>query len=277
MEKGKKLKKVYVKRASTFDPALKPMRDEGKKDEIDIFAEAAKGIAKASGVDRVQHEASILVTEWAIRGDGKTPHQFLDSRGYSDHQIRAIFKIMPAPDWHSKRELLQNQVTETVVKRHVDLIAEVQETHIKASKLGLAKAIELMSKGQQWKQNGKPVLDKDGNPIKVDLTPAGLLDCMSSVEKAQQIYRRAMGLPNEEAGLKQVLDAVATISGPTNIQNNLNVTINQDPERKEFEEKVSKLTYDDVIELIRHKREMKRKLLDGEVISDKDAAGDSLT
>ncbi len=82
---------------------------------------------------------------------------------------------------------------------------------------------------------------------------------MSSIEKAQQIYRRAMGLPNDEGGLQQILNKLeriretpTTLNLTQNIQQNTAVQV-QAPANP------TDLSYDDIMLLIEAERSRKAK------------------
>jgi hypothetical protein len=79
---------------------------------------------------------------------------------------------------------------------------------------------------------------------------------MAAIEKAQMIYRKAMGLPNDEGGLQQILDKVTQV----NIQNNItNIHGAAAPESEKVKELEKQLSVDDIMDLVKLKREMRKK------------------
>lgn len=252
----KKPKKKHSKRPARSD---KP---------VEITAPAPEDMPDAmlpvdiSGKTRFEHTVEVLIVEWAFFYGNHSPSSFLEFKGYSPGQIANIFRCVPASEWHGKRETAQNRVTETLVKRHVDIIAAVQEEHIKSSKLILAKAVKLLADGDVEYMD-----PETGKKKKRWLRSIDLLNASSSIEKAQKIYRTAMGLPNDEAGMSQILSTLQKIQtaseiaamkpqgGDTHIHNTqVNVTTVQGKTPHE-------LTHDDILLMIEARREQKAKQL----------------
>ena len=229
----------------------KPIPPELKPIPNDPFEYNTK---RLGGLEKWRHDVELLKIEWAIKYPNMKPADWLmDIKGYSLDQKRRIFAEAGEKTWHVEKDKILDKITETTVRRHIDLIAEVQEQHVAASKLGLARAIEVLS------NNGVKVRSKknDGKSVLLPLRTVDLLNVMSSIEKAQQIYRRAMGLPNEQGGLQQILEKVESINIQQNITNNTQinqsvVTSSVTPELAE------KLDYDTVMEFIEYRRELKQ-------------------
>jgi hypothetical protein len=208
------------------------------------------------GKEQWVHNIEILVTEWAFFYPNHTPYGYLTQcKSYSHSQSVHILGYLPASQWAPKRTKALDKLTEGLVKRHVDKLAEVQEQHISASKLGLAQAVKMLANGSTEPlrdRDGKVLLDSRGQPRFRAFRSIDLVNCMTAIEKAQMIYRRAMGLPNDGGGLKQILDKVEemnqTVNNVTNIQVN---TTQATPDS---------LSYDDIMLLIELKREQKAKI-----------------
>lgn len=217
-------------------------------------------LIETGGTDKFAHDTNILKLEWAIKYPLMDVTNFLVKiKGYSVSQAdRLIGEVGGISEWQAERGRVLDKLTESVVKRHIDQIAEVQETHVKASKVGLAKAIEMLSK-----LSIEPAKDKEGHLIKDDkgkivwrgFRSIDLLNIMGSIEKAQAIYRKAMGLPNDEGGLAQLMEKVSQL----NVQNNYYGTGTPDATPKsELDKKVEEtLSYDDLVEFIEYRREQK--------------------
>jgi hypothetical protein len=233
----------------------KPLPPELKPNPIDPFEKNTK---RLGGLEKWKHDVELLKIEWAIKYPNMKPGDWLvDIKGYAPDQKTTIFKTSPEKNWHIEKDKILDKITESTVKRHIDLIAEVQEQHVAASKLGLARAIEMLT------NNGiKMRSKKDGKEITMPLRSIDLLNAMSSIEKAQQIYRRAMGLANEEGGLAQILEKVQQVTIQQNIQNNTqvnNTTVVQSESTTVSAELAEKLDYDTVMEFIEYRRELKAK------------------
>ena len=242
------------RKQSNMRSMMEPIPPELKPQPIDPFE---KNDRRLGGLEKWKHDVELLKIEWAIKYPNMPPMDWLiDIKGYAPDQARLIQQTSPIKHWHIEKDKILDKITETTVKRHIDLIAEVQEQHVAASKLGLARAIEMLSKnGVQMRSK------KDGKTITMPLRTVDLLNVMSSIEKAQQIYRRAMGLPNEEGGLAQILEKVQSITVQQNIQNNTitNNTQIVSENTTVTPELAEKLDYDTVMEFIEHRRELKAK------------------
>jgi len=261
--RGKKPPSAY-KRKTRKAPELDPVQLVSVPGS-DLFATPEDG--EQSGRDKLMHDIDILITEWALFHPNHSVRQFLmDAKGYSDSQHKAILAIVPAEDWPKRRVQAQDKLTETLIKRHVDMIATAQDEHISASKLGLARAVGMLAKGSSGEmrnRKGELLLDKDGKVIHRTLSSLDIMQCLTAVEKAQNIYRRAMGLPNEEGGLQQIIDRIdrmkehtTTINLQQNIQHNtVNATGVKGPDD---------LTYEEIILLVEAQRAQKAKMVEYE-------------
>jgi hypothetical protein len=242
----------------------RPKRVSASKDKIEVEVNAVPDFfdhQDVGGKERWVHDIEILVTEWAFFFPNHLPKQFLmDCKGYSVSQADSILGQYPALQWHPKREAAVDKLTEGLVRRHVDKMAEIQEQHISASKLGLAQAIKMLASGGTEllkDKDNKIQLDANGNPRYKQFRSFDLVNCMTAIEKAQHIYRRAMGLPNEEGGLQQILNKVEKMQELRH--QTLNVQINQiRTEASDGKPTVADLSYEDIMMLIEAKRDQKK-------------------
>lgn len=217
----------------------------------------------AGGKDKLAHDTEILIMEWAFFYPNHSPTAYLtDVKGYANTQMMNIFKIVAPGDWPARRTMAQDKLTGELIKRHVDTMAKVQDEHISASKLGLARAVQMLASGntELIKKDGKVVLDAAGNPKFKQFRSIDLLNCMSSIEKAQNIYRRAMGLPNEEGGLQQILNKLERMREAPSVNFNL-TQVNQSQTNVQVQapQNPTDLGYEDIMLLIEAKREQKAK------------------
>jgi len=204
-------------------------------------------------------QVDLLQIEWAIQYPDISVKDFLVKiKGFSVRHYDTITKRWPAEQWNKRREHFQDKVTEKLVSRHVDLIAKVQEQHTRASNIGLAKAIEMLSKFQiepMRDKKGKIIYDEfTGKPIYKGFRSIDLLNCMNAIEKAQLIYRRAMGLPNDGEGLAQILERIQERPTTQNIQIINNVS-NEAPKDAVVSKVKENLSYDEIMMFVSHKRE----------------------
>lgn len=244
-----------------FDPNKK-RKSAGKPVPCDLFSMATRGPKDTGGKERHQWEAEMLRIEWAIKYPQMAPYKFLmEIKGFNLHQAEHIVieKLGGLDTWASERARIQDKITESVAKRHIDLIAEVQEQHVQASKLSLAKAVEMLAKGTttRLKRKNKDTGESEyGDPISLPLRSVDLLNCVTAVEKSQQIYRRALGLPNEEGGLAQILEKVQQLNLTQNNTTENHLHVHSGP--TETAKTMSTLSYEEIRSFIEYRRELKK-------------------
>lgn len=234
--------------------------------------EADFDIKDLGGVSRIEREAEILQLDWAIRFPLMKPYEYLTvEKSYSVNQANAVLhESGGSSDWEMRRVEIQNKVTETVVKRHVDQIAEFNDTFMKGAKVGMAKTLEMLSKFSIEAirdEDGKLLLDpKTKKPVYRGFRSIDLLNTLNALKIAQEIWRKGLGINNDEGGMAQVLEKVTQLTElqkrEMNInQTNINLTIN--PVRQEAQQKleqfVGKLSYEDIRTFIDYHREKKKK------------------
>lgn len=240
---SKKIKeRTAVKEQLETDPPLDPMAQ-------------ADTLMEIGGLDRIEREGHVLQMDWAIRFPLLKPQEYLVAeRGYSIKQANSILhETGGEDDWVLRRVEIQNKVTETVVKRHVDQIAEFNETFIKASKVGLAKSLEMMTKlslDAAKDEDGKLIIDpKTKKPVYRGFRSIDLLNTLSSVKLAQEIWRKAMGIKDEE-GMAQILEKIDQMNQQQRIQVNQQINLTVNPAKKEAEQKlesfVREMSYEDI-------------------------------
>jgi hypothetical protein len=211
------------------------------------------------GLSRIEREGEILQIDWAIRFPSLTPLEYLTAeKGYSVSQATTVLhESGGADDWEVKRAEIQNRITETVVKRHVDQIAEFNDMYIKGAKVGLAKALEMLTKlsiDQVRDADGNVMIDpKTKRPVYKGFRSIDLLNIMNSLKLSQDIHRRSMGINDGEGGMAQVLEQVTQMNEmkarEMNITNNT-INLMMTPGRAEAEQKietfVKTMSYEDI-------------------------------
>lgn len=271
-------------RKKGFDRIVEESKADGdviKVTDVDLFAPTLTKPSKRSptgeksgkrgktivvdtgGLDKLAHDTGILKVEWAVKHPHISAIEFLtEVKGYGLTQAKYIMEETGGVgEWEKERNVILDRMTETVVKRHIDLMAEVTETHVKASKVGLAKAIEYLSKlsiEPARDKEGKVIMDGKGKPVWKGYRSIDLLNIMASIEKAQAIYRKSMGLPNDESGMKQILEKVQQINQVNVQQNHLHIHEAPAAPKTELDKKAEQLSYDDLLEFIEFRREQKR-------------------
>jgi len=248
MRKNSKKKPKISSTTEVFRPVDAPESDYSLFTEGRSGTRRAKKLTPLSARENLSHDVDILAMDRAINYPSFTVNSFLEQTGFDKRQRDRFYEIMPASDWDHAIEKVLNNITENMVKRHVDLLAETNETHIKASKLTMARAIEMLTKLQV-----QPPLDKNGKPVKGAryLRSVDLSNCAGAIKSAQEIYRRAMGIGNDDGGIQQIVEKIAQMQGhaQTNIQIN-NIAGTQTP----LEVALHQMDYDQIAELIEMKR-----------------------
>lgn len=264
-ELAEKEAKAPITKKALKEEIKEELKKEAKKEIEATFVKAidvdGSDIVEIGGVERERHDANILRLEWAIKFPMLSPQEFLlHEKDYSPKQAHRIFEVSGGEaEWRDERDKLLNGVTETLIKRNIDKIVEMKETHIKLSQLGMAKIAEMMSKMQiepVLNEEGKLMIDpRTKRPVYRGFRSIDLLNCASALSKFQDIQDKAMGVA-PDLGMAQIADAIKSHSAvQINVQNNL--TIEEAPKSK-MEQIVEKLEYEDIAELIKERRAMKR-------------------
>ena len=143
-------------------------------------------------------EMEMLITEWTIKyPPSLAPNKFLrDVKRFSVSKAQAYLKAAPAHLWHERRRGYQDMILKDQVKSQLDWVAEMNDLHLRASKLGLAKAIEMLTKMEI-----KQYIDKNGDVKFSRFKSTDLKNCLESISIAQKIQRTALGLPSDEGAI----------------------------------------------------------------------------
>lgn len=256
----KRLKKIRAKIEKEREkpkPIPEPV-EEVLKTEYGIM-KIKEGSDKLDGIREMAEDLEdYLMLEWAILYSHMSPGPYLRSiKGYSTEQAHIALLRTPSKRWFERREELQNKITESLVVRHIDIIAEVQDRHVKASNLAMAKATQMLL-------NGTPITDKEGNPVlnakgeqgHRPLRSSDILNITVALKNIQDTYRKAMGFKDDE-GITQIVEKIQMIQ------------INQrgtapDPDVETFEvverkSVLDELTHEEITALVARARELNKK------------------
>lgn len=242
-----------------------------KKDELDPLKKIDFDPKDLGGLSRIEREAEVLQLDWAIRFPLLKPLEFLTiEKGYSVNQANQILhESGGTSDWELRRTEIQNKVTETVVKRHVDQIAEFNDMFIKGAKVGMAKGLEMLSKfgiEPVKDEHGKLIIDpRTKKPVYRGFRSIDLLNTVNAIKVTQEIHRRALGVRDDE-DLQSILETVTNLKEMQKREitlNQTNINLTMSPAKQEAEKKieqfVGKLSYDDIRTFIDYHREKKKK------------------
>jgi len=153
---------------------------------------------KAVSTESKLTELEMLITEWCIKyPPSMSPHKFMrEVKMFSNHKVASYIKAAPTVLWQERRREYQNMITKDMVKSQLDFVTEMNDMHIRASKLGLAKAVELLSK-----MVIESYRDKTGAICFTRFKPSDVKSCLESIAVAQRIQRTALGLPSDEGAI----------------------------------------------------------------------------
>jgi hypothetical protein len=139
----------------------------------------------------------LLMTEWALTGGRQQVFTWLQEvKGFNITQAKHIVARRPLPQWARILEYVQNNYSNNLVRRHMENAARANDQHMMAAQLGMAKAMEFLSK-----MNVETKVDKKGQPYFAHFKTADLKACMDSIATAQKITRVALGLPSDEGSV----------------------------------------------------------------------------
>ena len=223
---------------------VKPVKEaqEVSDDPLEAFA------PKASAKDHFWDAINAYRLDWMIGYSTVTPYQYLRKvKDLSHSKAVSILARVPPQNWYDQKQEYLNQVSENVAKRHIDAIVEAQGQYVKASQLGLAKCLDMLSK-----INTEPLLDSKGHELKTKsgkpvYRPRSLdvLNLMNAIKTGQEIYRKAMGLKDED-GLQSVINVIQ--GDQINVESTINSSVNVVEQIKD------ELTYDEILMFIEEKR-----------------------
>lgn len=270
--KEPKVKKPYVARKSRKGIPDKEPRGPKPERENDLIQSALSLIdpkKKFSTGERETQEAKNLQFQWCMDGGIMTPHGWLLAQGYTSNAASVLLGLSGnAEGWREKRKELQDQVTEKIARRYVDKIAELAEGHLKSSNLVHLKSVEFLTKlsiEPARDKAGKMIMDGKGKPVWRGIRSQDILNAAQAIKESQHIMRKALGISDrDEFGLQQMLTRLEQKNEVHNTQVNININA----EGRELAEAVKKLSYDDVVDIIKAKRrkarEIEAKKIEGE-------------
>lgn len=195
-----------------------------------------------------KEKIELLILEWCIKYPSISPKKYImDVKHLSRSFYVRAMDIIPAAEWRVRLQDYKTSLAETVTKEHFNNIAKVNDTHIQASKLSIAKIIEKLAKGVRVYQK------KDGSLLEIgqrECYPKEINDLTNALKTAQSVYRTAVGLPNEEGSI-QILEKLQA--------EKMQVNINVNGEGKESETDLTKtlksMSYDDLMTIIEMKKD----------------------
>lgn len=233
-----------------MDSPEKPAKPKGK------FERRRGDISKADAVARAKHfELESLVYEWSITAPELSPRKFLmERKSYTEHMYVHATTLFAPAQWYVRRKEIQDQLTTSLVKTHVDFVVEMNDTHIKAAKLGLVKAIDMMTRMKIEERR-----DKKGNIYFAGFRTTDLKNCLESIHVAQRIQRMALGLPTNEGSITawQKIQHEKTVKVSA-ADGSVVTTTESETVEGQVKTLENALTYDDIQLLIEGERRRKR-------------------
>ena len=199
-----------------------------------------------------QHERiETLIIEWIISfPDASISYYLKEIKGYSDTQYEQIIKQSPKDEWYSRKAHFQDKIVEQLSKRHIDIIAEVNDQQARAGKLSFAKCLEYITKGVPVvydEDNTKKGVKKGDISYYKAVSAKELKTLIDGIKTSQGIYRTAVGLPTDGEGMIQVLEKLSRFAPHNN-----SIVVNE----SEMDKNIKELTYDEIKIFIDKKRKM---------------------
>jgi len=142
-------------------------------------------------------ERRLWLLEWSLAGGKVDPLTWLKLEKKMDNKSAEEFlRNTPYHLWARMLDHVQELSVTTMVTRHVDQVATLNDQHLMAAKLAMAKALEFLSK-----MNIESKIGKNGQPYFAHFRTTDLKNCIESIRIAQQISRTALGLPSDEGSI----------------------------------------------------------------------------
>tara|TARA_Y100001935_G_C17310260_1_gene515404 strand:- start:61 stop:612 length:552 start_codon:yes stop_codon:yes gene_type:complete len=172
------------------------------------------------GAPKIVSQIPDLQLKWSKSYPDRSIRDFLISiKGFTPRQYKRILEKAPKGEWAYRREEVQNRIAVESLEAHVEEAKKVNERFMKTAEVAVAIATKQM--------------------VDDSIDPKGLLNAISSVEKAQKVYCEALGLnkawtppaPESKPEVPIIKGASASYA--------------------------DKLSYDDIVEFIEYRREMK--------------------
>ena len=172
------------------------------------------------GAPKIIDQIPELQLEWAKSYPDRSIRDYLISiKGFTPRQYKRILETAPKGEWAYRREEIQNRIAVESLEAHIEGAKKVNERFMKTAEVAVAIATKQM--------------------VTESIDPKGLLNAISAVEKAQKVYCEALGLnkawsPPAPEPITEVL-----------------------PSKPEAPAYADKLSYDDIVEFIEYRRELK--------------------
>ena len=243
----------------SHDQKSKKIRDALAENAIDVEIDRAVTGTQVRTIEKASERVALLQVEWAVFYPDMSIHQFcVNFKGYSESEYTSMMTIAPSVEWKNKREEYRNKISSDIATRHIDKLAKMNDEHLKAGRLGLAKGLQMLSRGVDVVKKAKG----DENPIRFNraLYPQEFNFVMNGIKTAQQIYRTSMGLPSDGNGMRQVLEDLN--NNARTIQQNIQINVRNeeaksDPSGKaELKAFMEGLNHEDIRALVSRKREL---------------------
>jgi len=241
-----------------------------RKNDIDHISESneiresiIEGKLQGKKVDlsfeaRENERTKMLQYEWALFYPDNSPKHFLMAvKNFTETQYVQIMKKSPMAKWNEQKDRIRERLALQVAEKHVEKIAQMNDEHIKAGRLGLAKGIKLLAEGVRGFNKKNP-----SKILKRDLKPQEFQHVMSGLKLCQQIYRTAMGLPSDGDGMRQLLVELAEKQG---VQNNVQINVNAEDEKSglgHLKALLESLSHEEIKLFVERKRALMREKVD---------------
>lgn len=173
-----------------------------------------------------------LQIEWATKHSNLSVRGFLiDIKGFSPRQYRHIISKAKLLSWTIRKEEIQNSVASATIGATISLAVKTHEQYYKTSQFNLA---QITKKICQFDTSNGDSED--------------LLNLSKALSLNQNIAFVSLGIPNG-IGIQQILEKLESEKSYPN----------HDTEEKTAAAAANRLSYDDIVDLIKERRLRKQK------------------
>lgn len=230
-------------------------------------------LSKTSTKEPLKEQIELLMLDWALFYSNDTVYKYITvTKGYSKPAYTQIVTECPVEEWKVYKEQARNKMSKDMLSRHIDIIAQANDEHLKYAQVGLRKVAELILKGSPIMSKLKLKKGRTGAngqadyiiPVEIGrrpFYPKEAVEMTTAYKTIVQVYRTILGLPNDEGAI-QAFEALmkqqsAINLRTTNIQVNNNTVNVGEKDVEDLKEKMESLSYDDLKVFIEHKRKKK--------------------
>ena len=175
-----------------------------------------------------------LQLDWATNHPNKSVRDYLmNVKDLSDRQYRYIISHAKLVEWQARRQEIQNSVDMDKIRTYSTKAAEVHAQFVDAAKLGLSKIVDALAHSD-------------------DLSPQDLLNLSKALEENQKTLHQAMGVSADDGLVHVYLEMDKRIKESQ-------MKIEQEATQSKSDNAFQQLAYEDLLEFIEWRRDLKKR------------------